>query len=53
MYSIWEPDVNSEKVRIKMQKDTIFIVVRPEGVYVRCDLLLILYIVDYKYNAQI
>jgi len=36
-----------------MQKDTVFIVVRPEDVYVHCDLLLILYIFDYKYNAQI
>jgi len=27
--------------------------VRPEGAYVHCDLLLILYVFDYKNNAQI
>jgi len=37
----------------KMQNDTVFIVVRPEGAYVHCDLLLLLYIFNYKYNAQI
>jgi len=52
VYSICEPDAKLEKkIWIELQKDTSFIVVRPECAYVHCQSLINLLYLYCKYNT--